>query len=681
MMKKILGLLLFLSSYPVFCQTAALPIYSCVQQGVKAKVSGLNSTNYMQGIVPSCTVKVYLTGTQTIATTTPQSPFTANTDGSIPPIYAAVNQVYDVVLSGGISPNTYPSPVTISTGSIGATTTYALTASATGGAAPGSTFNGSAAVTFDYHSFGAAPLASPTFTGTVTIPQSLVAGSVSGKISAPAGTHFIFKGDSLTYGYLLSNPDTQSFPALFGGCTLSGTPGTCTTSNTAGGHSFVGPSATIVNLGITGETLVSMLSNYATEVRPYCLAATASVPVYLHFEAGINDIMNSGPSAATVYSGLQTYWSEAKADGCTVTATTLTPAGNLSALQDSTRIAVNEDIRSSVGLYSYLDDLASLLPDPSDVVWYTSDMLHYQLPATSKTADFINALWTAQNGFQPAEIIQGGIFSSRLVVSDYTVQPSDRILYSECSSCTVTLANPTTTGQVVVIENWSGGVLTVTSVANNLPFTRSLAPQESLTLLSYAPDTWNIIKQTPYINPPAVTSVDQNFSATSTIPNSGSLSPGFNLLNGAGYSYGSALANWAGSFYVDNYIPSNGAGWHWCEYASGTPLAATSQETYCHTLSNPTANDSFVMSTQMPLTGTSSSIGGSSLAAGACASTTVSITGATTSNAVEATPATYPGDAYYWKGYVSATGTVTVKVCAAAAGTPTASTYSVRVIQ
>jgi hypothetical protein len=34
-----------------------------------------------------------------------------------------------------------------------------------------------------------------------------------------------------------------------------------------------------------------------------------------------------------------------------------------------------------------------------------------------------------------------------------------------------------------------------------------------------------------------------------------------------------------------------------------------------------------------------------------------------------------------WRPYVSAAGTVTVKVCAAVAGTPTASTYNVRVIQ
>lgn len=51
----------------------------------------------------------------------------------------------------------------------GCSTGNSLTAAASGGAAPGSTFNGSAAVTFDYHSFGAAGLAaSNTFTGSTT---------------------------------------------------------------------------------------------------------------------------------------------------------------------------------------------------------------------------------------------------------------------------------------------------------------------------------------------------------------------------------------------------------------------------------------------------------------------------------------------------------------------------------
>jgi hypothetical protein len=81
------------------------------------------------------------------------------------------------------------------------------------------------------------------------------------------------------------------------------------------------------------------------------------------------------------------------------------------------------------------------------------------------------------------------------------------------------------------------------------------------------------------------------------------------------------------------------------------------------------------------LSGTTGSIGGSALAAGACSSGTVAVTGATTSMSVVASPATYPGDGNFWEGYVSAAGTVTVKVCASIAATPTASAYNVRVLQ
>jgi hypothetical protein len=91
------------------------------------------------------------------------------------------------------------------------------------------------------------------------------------------------------------------------------------------------------------------------------------------------------------------------------------------------------------------------------------------------------------------------------------------------------------------------------------------------------------------------------------------------------------------------------------------------------------ATDQFVKSL-LPLAGTTGSIGGSALAAGVCASGTVNMAGATTSMAVVATPAAYPGDGMDWKAYVSSTGVVTVKVCAVIAGTPTAGAYNVRVI-
>ncbi len=82
-----------------------------------------------------------------------------------------------------------------------------------------------------------------------------------------------------------------------------------------------------------------------------------------------------------------------------------------------------------------------------------------------------------------------------------------------------------------------------------------------------------------------------------------------------------------------------------------------------------------------PLSGTSTAIGGSALVAGACASTTVTISGATTAMVPVVSPNTYPGAGMDWFGYVSAANTVTVQICATVAGTPVSSTYNVRVLQ
>ena len=82
-----------------------------------------------------------------------------------------------------------------------------------------------------------------------------------------------------------------------------------------------------------------------------------------------------------------------------------------------------------------------------------------------------------------------------------------------------------------------------------------------------------------------------------------------------------------------------------------------------------------------PLTATTGLIGGGPLTAGQCTSGTVTVTGASNSMAVIATPVTYPGDGMAWRAYSSGAGLVTVKLCAEVAGTPTASIYNVRVIQ
>ena len=118
MMKKIsiLAVLIF-SSLCAHAQTGVLPGY-CVQGATQAKTSGSPSSNYLQGIIPYCTVSVYLTGTTTLATiyadgsNTPlTNPFQADASGSWL-FWAALNQAYDITLSGGIYPNTYSVPIT-----------------------------------------------------------------------------------------------------------------------------------------------------------------------------------------------------------------------------------------------------------------------------------------------------------------------------------------------------------------------------------------------------------------------------------------------------------------------------------------------------------------------------------------------------------------------------------------
>lgn len=81
------------------------------------------------------------------------------------------------------------------------------------------------------------------------------------------------------------------------------------------------------------------------------------------------------------------------------------------------------------------------------------------------------------------------------------------------------------------------------------------------------------------------------------------------------------------------------------------------------------------------LSGATKVIGGSPLSVGQCASDIVLIAGATRNMTVVVSPNTYPGDGMIPWGYVSTDGTVVVKVCAQANGTPIRSTYNVRVIQ
>lgn len=154
-----------------------------------------------------------------------------------------------------------------------------------------------------------------------------------------------------------------------------------------------------------------------------------------------------------------------------------------------------------------------------------------------------------------------------------------------------------------------------------------------------------------------------------------------NLLIGDGNASGINFANWRAMVNSTalpsstgrargeiswNRTPSVGGPAGWIEITQGTP---------------DTWQPFGVVGGTAVLSGTSGSIGGGALLAGACSNTTVSISGLTTAMAIVTTPTAYPGDGFFWHAYASSANTATVSVCAAVAGTPSASTYNLRVLQ
>ncbi len=83
------------------------------------------------------------------------------------------------------------------------------------------------------------------------------------------------------------------------------------------------------------------------------------------------------------------------------------------------------------------------------------------------------------------------------------------------------------------------------------------------------------------------------------------------------------------------------------------------------------------------LSGTTGSIGGSALAAGACTTGTVAVNGAATGTPVDvsASDGSLPSGLVMLRAAVTAANTVTVQVCAVGAVTPVAVSYNVRVVQ
>jgi len=339
-MLRIGSLCIFLMlSAAAFGQNGAVEGF-CTQGGVLAKTQGLSSTNQLQGVIPSCLVTVYYTGTTTqvpgsqiysnAGGTVLGNPFKANALGSTNPgrwiFWAATGAALDVQGSGGICPNCYSTSTPLATD--------VFPASAGGGGGSGVQYNPSTTV---YYMASSSILMNDGY--------SFSPGTTVGTWSC-SGTTCTFNTTS-AHGYTTGDyvdvsqvtgwiPDFESgrqwrtnvdiFQVTVTGTTqFTVTTSTTSTFGGSGGTSYLATywgayqtadqpyfkgHGTFISFFSTAQNLAT---NFSSEVT--CSAGT---PSYLILQVGANDVISNGASAATVEGYLQSIWQQAHAAGCIV---------------------------------------------------------------------------------------------------------------------------------------------------------------------------------------------------------------------------------------------------------------------------------------------------------------------------------------------------------------------------
>jgi hypothetical protein len=289
---------------------------------VQAKTSGLLSSNYLMGVVPFCTVTIYMTGTTTIAATTPQTPLKATANGSIPPIYAATGIAYDVKFSGGYSPNTYTTPVT---------RTGVMAGGADGGGSPGGSntdvqvnvlgsFGGYSTLTYD-PADGLCIGGCPSGYGVSIGPLGTMTSSWNFDTTNPLTAIDSLTGSGTTDYVWTWNGSTGQWEANSGSAGVTSiTPGTNTNCTP------------LVDGVCTGPVTISAAA--ATSVATTTQSASATYyPVFVPANSSSNQAVSVGPMSYNPGTGtLSTsqYISTVATGTAPLTVTSTTPVANLS---------------------------------------------------------------------------------------------------------------------------------------------------------------------------------------------------------------------------------------------------------------------------------------------------------------------------------------------------------------
>lgn len=152
-----------------------------------------------------------------------------------------------------------------------------------GGAASGSSFDGSGAVTLSYNTIGAAPLVSPTFTGTVTVPDPTNATDAANKKYVDAAVAGIDWKSSVLYGTAAALTTGQNTGGTVTVTYANGSSGvgatlTIATSTTwnADGPKFDGFSVTVTGTRILVKDQATTAHNGIYQVTTVGLSGTGT---------------------------------------------------------------------------------------------------------------------------------------------------------------------------------------------------------------------------------------------------------------------------------------------------------------------------------------------------------------------------------------------------------------------
>lgn len=241
---------------------------------------------------------------------------------------------------------------------------------------------------------GAAPLASPTFTGTPAAPtatpgtnttQIATTAFVTAAVAAVPGgggggggggglltgntsnCNIVFEGDSNTDGSVANN-----WPSL-----LMATP------------TFSGK-GTAYNYAVSGSSMAEVSARTASVTARAPAGAVTSA--WLFLSIGTNDIGLAGVTSDTT-DALTSYLTARRGEGFKIVLTTIPPRTTLpQANTESRRQEINAFIRRSA-LWDALIDVDQLMPNASDTADY-SDGIHYTLPGRQMLARYVASLFS-----------------------------------------------------------------------------------------------------------------------------------------------------------------------------------------------------------------------------------------------------------------------------------------------